>query len=294
MSNWQELLQAKKVLLADGAWGTELARHGLPAGEAPEKWNIENPAAVQAVAQGYVDAGADIILSNSFGGSRPKLEKVGLADSLDEINRKAAEISKAAAGDNAIVFASVGPTGEFMAPLGTVTEDEMVAIFAEQVKALAAGGADAIVIETMTALDEAKAALRAVKENSDLPAAVSFTFDKGPAGYATMMGVKPAQAAAEISAAGADLVGSNCGLGIAEMAGISREMKQATALPLWAKANAGLPQLVDGKTVFLETPEQMAARVADIIEAGASVIGGCCGTTPDHIRLMAAACANLR
>ena len=287
MSTWKERLAAKKVLIADGAWGTELSLRGLAAGESPEKWNLDHPDDVRAVADSYVQAGADIILSNSFGGNRFKLTEAHLADHISRINQLAAELSKQAAGDKAFVFASMGPTGQFLAPLGTVSEKEIIACFAEQAQALAAGGADGIVIETMTDLAEAQAALKAVKQNTPLPAAVSLTFDKGARGYATMMGVKPPQAAEQLTAAGADLVGANCGAGIENMIEIAKLMRPATALPLWFKPNAGLPELIDGKTVFRQTPDIMAQYLPALIDAGAGVIGGCCGTTPQHIRLLA-------
>jgi len=287
MSNWQERLAAKKLLIADGAWGTELSQRGLAPGESPEQWNLDRPADVRAVAESYVQAGADIILSNSFGGSRFKLSKVGLGDHVSRINQLAAELSKQAAAAEALVFASIGPTGEFMAPLGTISQEEMVDCFAEQARALAAGGADGIVIETMTDLAEAQAALKAVKENTSLPAVVSMTFDKGAHGYATMMGIKPAQAAEQLSAAGADMVGANCGAGIENMIEIAKLMVPAASVPLWFKPNAGLPELIDGKTVFRQTPELMVRHLPALIEAGAGVIGGCCGTTPQHIRLLA-------
>lgn len=285
MKSWDELLAEKSVLVADGAWGTELARRGLGVGEAPELWNLEHPDEVEAVAASYVAAGSDIILTNTFGGSRLKLEKSGLAERTGEVNRTGAEISKRAAGEKVLVFGSVGPTGEFMAPLGTVTEDDMVACFAEQIEALAAGGVDAILIETQTDLGEAKAALHAAKENTDLSVAVSMTFDKGPKGYATMMGVTPVQAAEELQAAGADIVGSNCGGGMEQIIAVIAEMKPVADRPVWAKPNAGLPELVEGQTVFRETPEQMASRFAELVEAGADIIGGCCGTTPGHLAL---------
>ena len=287
MSAWKQRLDEKKILIADGAWGTELSRRGLPPGEPPEKWNLDRPDEVQAVPAAYVEAGADIILTNTFGGSRLKLEKVQLESRLAETNRRGAELSKQAAGGRALVFASVGPTGEFMAPLGTITEEEMIACFAEQVQALVEGGADGIVIETMTDLGEALAALKAAKASSSLPAVVSLAFGKGPAGFATMMGVKPEQAAAALESAGADIVGANCGTGIDDIVEVVRLMRPATRLPIWAKPNAGLPELVKGKTVFRETPEEMAAHVPALVDAGASIVGGCCGTTPDHIRALA-------
>ncbi|KPJ56519.1 MAG: hypothetical protein AMS16_02255 [Planctomycetes bacterium DG_58] len=285
MNEWRERLAAKRVLVADGAWGTELTKRGLAAGQAPEAWNLDRPEEVQAVARSYVDAGADIILTNTFGGSAFKLKKFGLRDSVAEINRRGVELSKEAAAARALVFASIGPSGEFMEPLGTITEPEMVACFAEQVRAIAAAAPDGIVIETMSDLAEAKAALRAVRENSDLPAVVSMTFERGARAIATMMGVTPQQAVGELEAAGADLVGANCGAGIETIVEVARRMRPATKLPLWFKPNAGIPELVDGKTVFRETPGEMGAYLPELIAAGASVIGGCCGTTPEHIRL---------
>ena len=184
----------------------------------------------------------------------------------------------------ALVLASIGPTGEFLAPLGLTTEEEMIESFALQVKAFAAGGADAVLIETMTDLGEINCALKAVKDNSDFEVICSMTFDKGVKDYATMMGVTPDRAAAELEAAGADVVGANCGAGIDNVIDVARIMKPATGLPLWFKPNAGLPELVDGKTVYRETPQKMASYVPELVDAGANIIGGCCGTTPEHIR----------
>ncbi len=293
MTELNALLSERKILIADGAWGTEFAKLGLGIGEAPEKWNIEAPEKVEQVAAGYVGVGADVILTNTFGGSSFKLKKAGIAAEVGEINRLGAEISRKAAGDSVLVFGSMGPTGEFMAPLGLVSEDEMVAAYAEQVKGLAAGGADGILVETQTDLGEAKAALKAAKENCDLPVVVSMTFDKGARGYATMMGVTPAQAAVELQAAGADIVGSNCGGGIDQMIEVISLIAPATDLPIWAKSNAGLPELIDGQTVFRQTPEEMAGHVGDLVAAGARIIGGCCGTTPEHIKALVEAAAQL-
>jgi len=289
-SGW---LDKEQILVADGAWGTQLADKGLQAGDVPERWNLDRPHEVQAIAASYFEAGADIVLTNTFGGSIFKLAKAGLADSVVEINRRGVELSRAAASGDGLVFASVGPTGEFMAPLGTVTESEMIACFAAQVTALVNGGADGIVIETMTDLGEALAALRAAQENSDVPVVACLTFDRGPAGFATMMGVDPAQAAEQLEAAGASAVGSNCGTGIENMVEVARLMRSATGLPLWIKPNAGLPELVDGQTVYRETPEQMAEQVPALVSAGARIVGGCCGTTPEHIRLIAKKCRSL-
>lgn len=287
MSSLDDRLRTGKVLVADGGWGTELSRLGLAAGESPEKWNLDQPDKVCAVARSYVQAGSDIILTNTFGGSRLKLDKVGLGDKVAEVNRAGAELSKQAAGDGAIVLASVGPTGEFVEPLGTITESEMVDCFAEQIRALIEGGADGIVVETMMDLNEAKAALKAAKDNASCPVVVSMTYEKGAAGIATMMGILPEQAAGELEAAGADVIGANCGAGIDVMTEVARALSQATGKPIWAKPNAGLPQLIDGQTVFAETPEEMVRHLPSLIDAGARIVGGCCGTTPAHIRAFA-------
>jgi 5-methyltetrahydrofolate--homocysteine methyltransferase len=284
MSLWKTWLEKKKVLIADGGWGTELQKRGLPPGEPPENWNIGRPEEVGAVALSYVEAGAEIILTNTFGGSPFKLAKVHLEGKAAEINRRGTEISKQAAGGRALVFASIGPSGEFMAPLGTVSEEDMMKGFAEQAKALAEGGADGIVVETMMDLAEAKAVLLAVRQSTSLPVAVTMTFDKGPKGFATIMGIRPEQAAADLEKAGADIVGANCGAGIDQMIDLMKRMRSATALPLWCKPNAGLPELIDGKTVYRETPEMMASKLRALVQAGANIVGGCCGTTPAHIR----------
>lgn len=289
MVNWREAVEAGRVLVADGAWGTELAKQGLAPGEPPELWNLQRPDAVQRVAEAYVESGADVVLTNTFGGTRIKLARSGQAERAAQINRRGAELSRAAAGDRALVFASIGPTGEFLEPLGTLSVQEAVAAFAQQAAALADGGADGLVIETMMDLGEAKAALAGARQGApDLTVVVCMSFNSGPAGFATIMGVKPEQAAEELDAAGADAVGTNCGSGIADLTEVARLMRQVTGRPLWVKPNAGLPELVDGETVYRETPEQMASHFAALIRAGANVIGGCCGTTPEHIRLLAA------
>jgi 5-methyltetrahydrofolate--homocysteine methyltransferase len=283
MTIWKQLLEKKKVLIADGGWGTELFKQGLKPGDAPEVWNLDHPEGVLAVAISYVKAGADIILTNTFGGNSLKLTKLGLGHRTAEINRLGAEISKKAAGERALVFGSMGPTGELVKPLGTATEPEMLKCFLEQAKALILGGVDGIVIETMTDLAEAKAALRAVRESTSLPVVLSMTFDKKRSGYATMMGVRPEQSALELERAGVDIVGANCGAGIDDMIEVARLMRQTTSLPIWCKPNAGFPEFVDGNTVYRETPEKMASQLRPLVAAGASIVGGCCGTTPAHI-----------
>ena len=283
--NLQNTLADKKILLSDGAWGTELAKKGYGVGICPELLNVEHPDVIREVAQSYVDAGSDIILANTFGGNPSKLAKYGLDDRLEELNEAGVRLSKEVAGDSALVFATLGSTGEFLAPLGLITEEEMTAGFARQVKTFVAGGTDCILIESMTDLGETLCALRAAKENAEkLPVVCSMTFDKGLKGYATIMGVKPADAVRKLEEAGADAVGSNCGWGIDEIIEVAEIIRPETSLPLWFKPNAGIPELIDGKTVYRQTPDYMASRIVDLIDAGASFVGGCCGSTPEHIR----------
>jgi len=286
MTDWRTQLNEKKVLVVDGAWGTELMNRGMNPREVPDAWNIDRPEEIYSVALSYVNAGADIILTNTFGGSPLKLSKVGLREKTVDINRLGTEISKKAASSRALVFGSIGPTGELLKPLGAASETELLKGFVEQAKALAAGGADGIVIETMMDLAEAKAALRAVKENTSLSVAVTMTFNEAGGKVATLMGVRPDHAAVELERAGADIVGANCGAGIDLMIEVARVMRRATSLPVWCKPNAGLPELVDGETIYRESPEKMASRFGELVEAGANMIGGCCGSTPAHIRAL--------
>ena len=280
----KELLKEKNILISDGAWGTEIAKRGFEPGLCPELFNVNEAGMIREIAGSYISAGSDIILTNTFGGSPQKLAKYGLEDRIEELNEAGVRLSVETSNGRALVLGSIGPTGEFLAPLGLTTEEEMTESFACQVKAFVAGGADAVLIETMTDLGEIKCALKAVKENSDFEVICSMTFDKGEKGYATMMGITPDRAAAELEAAGADVAGSNCGAGIDNIIDVARIMKPATGLPLWFKPNAGLPELVGGKTVYRETPQEMASRIPELVDAGANIIGGCCGTTPDHIR----------
>ncbi len=276
-----------KVLFSDGAWGTFLQKKGLKPGECPELWCVERPDDVFDVAKNYVDAGADMVETDSFGGTSYKLEHYKLQNRVSEINEAAAAISRKAAGDKAWVIASVGPTGKLLV-MGDVTEKDLYNAFKEQVVAFEKGGANAVCIETMSDIDEAVAAIKATKENTKLEVICTFTFEKTiQGGYRTMMGVTPEAAAQACIKAGADIIGTNCGNGIERMIEIVREMRAvAPNTPILVHANAGLPKNVDGADVFPETPEDMAAQVCKLVAAGANIIGGCCGTTPAHISAM--------
>ena len=271
-------------MVSDGAWGTFLQKKGLKPGECPELWCVDRRAEVLDVARGYITAGADMIESDSFGGSRFKLEHYGLGDRTAEINEAAARVSREAAGAGKWVIASIGPTGKMLAA-GDVTEEELYAAFKEQSMALGKGGADALCIETMSAADEAGIAIRAARENTHCEVICTFTFQRGAKGYRTMMGLSPAKAAEEAVQAGAHIIGPNCGNGMEQMIEIVKEMRAAAkTTPILVHANAGLPQTVKGVDVFPESPEDMAARVKAIVDAGANIVGGCCGTTPAHIQ----------
>jgi 5-methyltetrahydrofolate--homocysteine methyltransferase len=270
--------------------GTLLHAKGLAPGECPESWCVAHAQIVRNIADSYAAAGSDIVETNSFGANSFKLKAYGLADQAATFNRAAARLAKEAVAGKGYVAASVGPTGQIVEEEGgNVTAAQLYESFKEQVIALAEGGADAICVETMWSVQEATQAIRAVKQNTQLPAICTFTFEPGVKGFRTTMGVKPDRAVRAALDAGADMVGANCGNGIANMIEITRQMRATVPqTPILIQANAGSPVVEKGETVFKETPEYMASRVAELIAAGANVIGGCCGTNPNHIAAIAA------
>jgi len=279
MWSLQELLPGP--VITDGAWGTLLQAGGLGAGDCPDAWNLSHPSFVEGVARAYVGAGSEVILTNTFGGSGLRLAAHGLDHQAIEINEAGARLSRRAAGSQVRVFASMGPSGRMLA-MGETTVEELQASFSEQAKALAGEGVDALLLETFADLDELRAAIAAAKETG-LPVVASLVFDSGPARDRTMMGVTPEQAAAAVVAAGADVVGANCGNGIDRYIAICRRLRAATDRPIWIKPNAGLPELVGGRPVYRTTPAEFAARAVEVFAAGATFVGGCCGTTPAFI-----------
>lgn len=279
-----------KVLLSDGAWGTLLQDKGITPGECPEYWNITHRNDILQIAKSYIDAGSDIIETNSFGGSRLKLSQYGFGDLVSDLNQAAAEISREAAGDSRHVAGSIGPTGKMLL-MGDVTEEELYDGFREQAVALEKGGADIIIIETMSDLDEASLAVKAARENTKCAIIVTMTFLKDSKGeYHTMMGATPSEMVVSMKAAGAHIVGSNCGNGIEDMIGVVNAIRIVDSnIPVMIQANAGVPEYIDEVTIYRESPVLMASFIPDLIKAGANIIGGCCGTTPEHIREIAMA-----
>ena len=288
-------LQTGRILVSDGAWGTFLQKKGMKPGECPELWNLEHAADVEAIGRSYIEAGADMIESESVGGTSFKLKHFGLDRRVAEINEAAARISRRAAGPDKWVIASVGPTGELLA-MGDVTEEQLSDSFTEQAVALAKGGADALCIETMSAVDEAVLATRAARQHTTCEVICTFTFEQTVRGdYRTMMGVSPTDAARACLEAGAQIIGTNCGNGMERMVEIVREMRAAAPqAPILVHANAGLPKNVNGADTFPDTPADMARLVPALVAAGANIIGGCCGTTPAHIAAIRQAVNALR
>lgn len=286
MNKFTKLLDSRKVLISDGAWGTQLFTKGLKSGECPESWNLYHPEKVEEIAKSYLDAGADLISTNTFGANKFKLDQYGLGDKLEEICSQGAKISIGAVDKDQIVIGSIGPTGKFLV-MGDVTTEELYDSFKSQAISLQSGGADAVCIETFYDLDEAQQAITAVKENTDLEVICTFTFDKTENGYRTLMGISPKQMAEKLIICGADVIGANCGRGFLDMIEIIKDIRSVSQLiPVMVQPNAGLPELIEDKLVYKETPEFIKSIIPALIEAGANIIGGCCGTTPEHIKVI--------
>lgn len=279
-----EAIASRKVLVSDGAWGTMMQLRGLSSGECPESWNTEKPNSVLEIGKAYIDAGSEIIETNSFGGTVFKLKHYGLESEVDRLNKLAAELSRKAAGELNWVIGSMGPTGQ-VTVMGDITEEEFYTAFKDQALALEAGGADALMIETQMALDEATAAIRAGKEHTSREIIASFTFEQNAKGeFRTMMGVTPSQAVKAAYEAGADIIGANCGKGYEDIEKVILEYKETLPdMPVLIQTNAGIPKQVNGVDEFPATPDEMAEQVPLWIKSGAAVIGGCCGTTEKHI-----------
>ena len=276
-------------MVSSGAVGTMLQAKGLPPVTTLEEYNLSHPEAVAEIHRAYCEAGAEMIGTNTFGANPLKLRKARLADKAYDFNYQGAKIARAAAPKEVLVFAAIGPSGEFLAPLGEISPEEMYEIYKGQILALAEGGADLLSLRTFTDLEEMRIAVRAAKENTQLPVIATMTFDLGQKGFRTMMGVDVKAAIEGMTGAGAEVIGSNCGRGMEEMVPLMGEMRVQFKGYLTAQPNAGLPQLVDGKAKYTQSPEEFASWVPRLLEAGVSIIGGCCGTTPDHTRKVAEA-----
>jgi 5-methyltetrahydrofolate--homocysteine methyltransferase len=293
MIDLQTYLEGGNLLVADGATGTMFQSMGLPAGGPPELWNVENPDAVRALHRADLEAGSQVILTNTFGGTRLKLGRAGeLGARTEELNRAAAALAKEAADGRAYAAGDIGPTGELMAPYGLLSYEEAVDIFAQQARALVEGGVDLIWIETMSDLDEARAAVEGTRQVTDLPIFCSLSFGRGGR---TLMSVTPAQAVETLWPLGLTAIGGNCGHGVEVMEPVLTQMRTALKdvfgskrFPLIAKPNAGLPRLENGATVFDLGPADLAAHVPHFVEWGAQVFGACCGSSPEHVAAIAA------
>lgn len=277
-------LRSGEILVTDGATGTMLQNEGLEPGRVPEAWILERPDTIRALHKSYVQAGANIILTCSFGGNRYRLENDGLADRVVEINRRAAELARQAAGENVFVAGDMGPTGQLLQPFGPLSPEDMRLAYAEQARGLAEGGADFLLIETMSDLGEAEAAIAGARSATPLPIVCTFSFDSHGR---TMMGLTPETVAQTIGPL-VDAVGANCGRDPQEYIGFIQAIRRVVPEALiWAKPNAGLPHLVEDTVVYDATPTKMGQVALDMVEVGAQIVGGCCGTTPEHVAAVA-------
>ncbi|MCG3120361.1 MAG: Bifunctional homocysteine S-methyltransferase/5,10-methylenetetrahydrofolate reductase [bacterium] len=281
-----EKLQSGIILLADGAMGTELQKRGMPTGVCPEEYNISHPEMVQGIYHDYYKAGSDVVETNTFGANRSRLTMHNAESRVAEFCRAAAQLARAVCPSGKFVAGSIGPTGDILEPLGPRTLPDAYDIFVEQAVALAEGGADVIFVETMMAPEEVEIAVRAAKEKTRLPVVATMTFEMGKAGLRTMWGVDVPAAVQRLTAAGADVIGANCGRGFDDMIAIVQEMRPLTQLPIIAQSNAGIPEWADGVPVYKETPAAIQPKAEILLQLGVNILGGCCGTGPEHIRVM--------
>jgi 5-methyltetrahydrofolate--homocysteine methyltransferase len=273
------------ITVTDGAWGTEFQRLGATLGACTDEWNLTKPDLVRHVAESYVRAGSRVILTNTFRANPLSLAQYGLQDRFEAINRAGVKISRQAAGNSALVFASIGPSGKMLLTT-EVRAEQLREVFSRQAHALAAEGPDAILIETMTDLAEARIAAVAALE-TQLPVIVSLVFDSGRHRDRTIMGTTPEQAAIALTSDGVQAIGANCGLGIRDFIPVCKRLAAASPLPIWIKPNAGLPEMIGGVAQYNSSPAVFAASAQELREAGATFLGGCCGTTPEFIRALA-------
>jgi 5-methyltetrahydrofolate--homocysteine methyltransferase len=291
MPNLLEVL-TQRVLVGDGAMGTQLLAAGLEPGGCSEEWNVSHAEAVQRIQCAYVEAGSDLLITNTFGGNRIALSRHGLEARLDELNAAGVKDARAAGGPDVFVLGDIGPTGAMPESLGGCGEDEFFDVFLQQAKALAAAGVDAFIIETMTAVEEIRAAVRAAREAAALPVIASAAYDPTPEGstFRTMMGASVEEMAQAALDCDADVVGANCGsVNMRDMVPIAGTIRALTAKPVIIQANAGRPELVEGRAVYPEPPGEFAEHVGELVKLGVRIIGGCCGTTPAHIQAVARA-----
>jgi 5-methyltetrahydrofolate--homocysteine methyltransferase len=277
-------MSRERTVLGDGAMGTELQNAGLEAGQSGESWNLAHPDRVERIQRAYVDAGSSFVITNSFGANRWVLGRYNLEARVEDVNRASAAIARRAAGTRG-VLGDIGPFGGLLEPLGDVAINDVRGAFLTQARALVEGGVDGIIVETMSAVEEAVAAVQAAREAGARVVVASLAFDRKRAGLRTMMGASPADAAGALVAAGADVVGANCGtnMSAADFVEVTRAMRAAVVVPIIIQSNAGQPSLVEGRAVYGLTPEAFAVGMRDVVAAGAAIIGGCCGTTPAHI-----------
>lgn len=285
MRSLLDRLRSGDVIVGDGAWGTMLMTRGLKAGAPPEMFNLEQPAVLEDIARLYLNAGAECITTNTFGGSPARLRRYGLENQTEDVNRLAVEAARRVTKDNAYVLASVGPSGEVLKPYGDADPEEIGAGFERQIRVLVEAGCDVICVETMTDLAECMLAVRAARKVAPkMPVMATMTFEPTSRGFFTVMGTSTAQAAHGLAEAGADIVGSNCGSGIETMVAIASDFTASIDRPVAIQSNAGLPEHRGGQIVYRDTPEYMAEKAGVLVGLGVSFVGGCCGTTPDHIR----------